>query len=175
MTRKNKPGIKGACKLKRSRCKEISDKVMEDIVQRIVEKNMGLREIAFRLNIRYSVLIKHITENQAARDMIDEARHWAVFDTSQTLIDIADQTTKETIDKDRFRIQARKDSVNMISRYREMVARSRPPESQIAPTINVGVVLVPAKAMAPAAPGLAHEQPRLAAINGQLVGEMDPA
>lgn len=154
-------------RLKKSKVREITPKILDEVVRMVVEDKMGLRKVCLHLNIAYSVLIRHINENQEARDLIDEARQWTVFDLGQELVEIADTATKQTLDLDRFRVQVRKDSVNLLSRTREAVARSRPQNAPPAQTINVGVVLVPHKAT-PAMPA-PSATPRLAVVNGQVL------
>lgn len=148
---KNSPSKKprkNAGKLKKTG-KGISPATIDRVVTYIVEKKMGLREIAFRLNVSYATLVRHLKEDPDAKAIIDEAREWTVFETGEKIVEIADAATKETLEVDRLRISARKDAVGLMARSRESIARSRPPEQELKVSGMVGVVVIPPKALPP--------------------------
>lgn len=145
-----KKSRRGTGKIKKTG-KAISPAMIDRIVGYIVDKEMGLREIAFRLNVSYAVLVRHLKEDPDAKAIIDEAREWTVFEVGAKLVEIADATTKDTLEVNRLRISARKDAVGLMARNRESIARSRPPEQAVTVSGVVGVVVVPPKSLPPPA------------------------
>ena len=152
--------------------KNISDAVMDQIIHQIVEKKRNLREIAFELNVGYATLVRRIRDDHKAKELLDEARELTIFEVSEDIIRIADETTIDSLEIDKFRVSARKDAMSIISRSRESLSRQKATNTTAAPpappNVQVGIVIVPPKAEAPAMLGQ-NTRPRLAVIDGKYI------